>query len=117
MEELKRQLVEKLGLATSDADKVGDVMKDNAAEVPPAVAGGADAIAAMLAKFGISADIVAKVVPFLMQHAAELPKWLGGAAAQGMLGKAMFSKSQRPAGGAIEINTAGFNSSAARSET
>lgn len=89
MQEFIDLLKQKAGLAESDAKKLAGDVQDNLGAVTQAASGGAAQLKALIMKFGFGEAIADKAAAFISQHAAELPKLLGGGMldkAKGMLG-------------------------------
>ena len=87
METLVNELVEKAGISKNVAEKVGNVLQQNAAKLPQLLGGDTQGISQLLEKGGIDKNVVNRVVSFLQENAEHIPEWLGSQGG-GILGKA-----------------------------
>jgi hypothetical protein len=77
VEELIKQLSQKVGLDRGIAEKIAALLQQNAADVPHLLGGDSQGLVQLLQKAGIDAGLAQKVLAFLKQNAANLPTWLG----------------------------------------
>jgi hypothetical protein len=77
MEELVKQLVEKVGIDKGTAEKVSGLLRERAATLPALLTGDASSLTPLLSKLGIDGATAARIVRFLQEHAAQLHEWVG----------------------------------------
>jgi hypothetical protein len=77
VEDLIKQLSEKVGLDRGTAEKISAVLQQHAANVPQLLSGDSEGLVQLLQRVGIDEGIARRVLAFLKQNAANLPAWLG----------------------------------------
>jgi hypothetical protein len=87
MEELIKQLCDKVGIDRGLAEKITGLLQKNPGEVAKLLEDDEQGVAQHLQSAGISETIAQKVAAFLKENAAKLPQWLG-TDAKGIIDKA-----------------------------
>jgi hypothetical protein len=77
MEELSKQLSERVGIDQSMADKISAVLQGNMGEMHCLLEGEGQGLVQLLQKVGIDEGIAQKVVTFLKENSGNLQAWLG----------------------------------------
>jgi hypothetical protein len=78
MEELIKQLKEKVGIDQGLAEKISGLLQQNAGKVQELLAGQSRGLSQMLQQEGIAKGVVQKVVAFLKENAGNVQTWLAG---------------------------------------
>jgi hypothetical protein len=86
MDELIKQLKEKVGVDQGLAEKISGLLQQNAGKVQELVAGDSKGLSQVLQQGGIARGVVQKVIAFLKENAGNLQTWLAGGGG-GVLGK------------------------------
>jgi hypothetical protein len=98
MEELSKQLSERIGIDQGLAEKISALLQGKTADMPNLLAGDGQGLVQMLQRGGIDEGIARKVLTFLKDNSGQLSEWLksGGILekAKGMFAGMMSGKKE-----------------------